>query len=220
MNEPSPNKLSDKLITLIAPLVQPMGYEVVYLEVDQRQKALRVFIDRAEGSQGIGAIGIGDCVTVTKALDEPLDKMPEIDEVFGAAGYELEVSSPGVDRPLRTAHDFEKFKGQEIRLHTFRPLSGEELSNPEYQSRNPKQKNFFGNLQGMRDGRVLIAINLTGGHDPFQASSKKKSKQSKSSAEATNSEEGQDRDNVVTIPLPLISKANLEPDFSGVEDGA
>jgi ribosome maturation factor RimP len=217
MNESSPNKLSDKLITLITPLVQPMGYEIVYLEVDQRQKALRLFIDHADGSQTARAIGIGDCVTVTKALDEPLDQMPEIDEVFGAAGYELEVSSPGIDRPLRTARDFEKFKGHEIRIHTFRPLSGEELSNSGYQSRNPKQKNFFGDLQGMRDGRVLLAINPAGGHDPFQA--KKKSKKS-SPSEATNSEEGKDRDNVVTIPLPLISKANLEPDFSGVEDGA
>lgn len=215
MNDSSPNHtLSDKLITLISPWVQSLGYEIVYLEVDQRQKALRLFIDHADGSQGVG---IQDCVTVTKALDEPLDKMPEIDQVFGAAGYELEVSSPGIDRPLRTARDFEKFKGSEIRVHTFRPLTASELDNSEYQSKNPKQKNFFGELQGMQNGCVLIDINLTGGHDPLQA---KKAKKSKSKAEATNSEEGKDRGNFVTIPLPLISKANLEPDFTGVEDEA
>jgi ribosome maturation factor RimP len=198
--------LTDTIIERISPLVNSLGYEVVHLELNPRQKLLRLFIDHLDRTDGVG---IDDCVKVTRALDEPLDQLPEIDKAFGIGGYELEVSSPGVDRPLRTPRDFEKFKGREIRVHTFRPLNGEELGNPDYQSRNPKQKNFLGKLEGLSDGRVRIALNLAGGHDKSP-----KKPGAKRAAAKTNSEE------VVAIPLPLISKANLEPDFSQALEGA
>jgi ribosome maturation factor RimP len=216
--------LTEHLIHLISPWVNTLGYEIVHLEVIQPQKTLRLYIDHLERTDGIG---IEDCVKVTKALDEPLEQLPEVDKAFGGGGYELEVSSPGVDRPLRTGRDFEKFKGREIRVHVFRPLTGEELSNPNYQSKNPKQKNFLGTLQGLRDGKVLIALNLTGGHDKSQKKPSKKGKASKIAEPHTNSVEGKEHDvesavsrdgaSVVTIPLPLISKANLEPDFTVLE---
>jgi ribosome maturation factor RimP len=209
---------TEKLIALISPLVEPMGYEIVYLEVNQRQKTLRLFIDWTESSASSGAIGIADCVKVTRALDEPLDQMPEVDQAFGGGGYELEVSSPGIDRPLRTARDYEKFKGREVRVHTFRPLSGEEMGNTAYQAKNPKQKNFLGELQGLREGRVLIALNPAGGHDPTQAKTKKSKVTQKSTKSSKNSGEADRAASVVTIPLPLISKANLEPDFSDVTE--
>ena len=199
--------VTEKLIELISPQVSSLGYEVVHLEVNLRQKMLRLFIDHAERTDGIG---IEDCVKVTKALDEPLEQSAEVTKIFGEAGYELEVSSPGIDRPLRTPRDFEKFKGREIRLHTFRPLSGEELGNPEYQSKNPKQKNFLGTLGGFRNGRVQMTLNLTGGLDKTQI---KQQKSKKESGPKTNSVEE------VSIPLPLISKANLEPDFAVLDGG-
>jgi ribosome maturation factor RimP len=197
--------LTQKLIELISPLVKPMGYEVVHLEVIPRQKLLRLFIDHLDRTDGIG---IEDCVKVTHALNEPLDAMTEVDGAFGGGTYELEVSSPGIDRPLRTQHDFEKFKGREVRIHTFRALSGEELGNVDYQAKNPKQKNFLGTLQGVREDKVLLALNLTGGHDKAQKKLGKKAKQDASAG--TNSAE-------VAIPLPLISKANLEPDLEVLE---
>ena len=197
--------LTDKLVEQISPQVMAMGYEIVHLEVNVRQKMLRLFIDHLERTDGIG---IEDCVKVTKALDEPLDQLPEVEKVFGTGGYELEVSSPGIDRPLRTPRDFEKFKGREIRVHTFRPLNGEEMGNTDYQSKNPKQKNFLGTLEGFREGRVQITLNLTGGVDKTQ---KKPRKKGQSAAMITNSAE------VVAIPLPLISKANLESHFEVLE---
>jgi ribosome maturation factor RimP len=206
--------ITDKLISLISPLLEPMGFEVVYLEVSPQQKTLRLFIDRLDASGGAshGGVGIEDCVTVTRALDEPLDQIPEIDRIFGGGAYELEVSSPGIDRPLRNPRDYEKFKGREVRIHTFRPLSGEELGNAEYQAKNPKQKNFLGELQGLREDRVLIVLNPVGGRDltPGKGQGKPKKAKNKEAAKPVGSS--------VTIPLPLISKANLEPDFDDMEE--
>ncbi len=165
----------ERLIALISPLLEPLGYEIVHLEVqNQRQKVLRLFVDSSKG------VGIEDCVKVTKALDEPLDAMPEIEAVF-KGHYELEVSSPGADRPLRRSKDYEKFSGKEARIHVFRPLTAEELENTGYHQKNPRQKNFLGTLKGVRGEKVLLALENKLGE--------------------------------VTIPLPLISKANLEPRF-------
>ena len=174
---------TDRLIELINALIAQLDYEVVHLEIQtHRQKILRVFIDRL-GSEKQTAIGIEDCVKVTRALDEPLDQVPEITEIFHG-NYELEVSSPGVDRPLRQPKDFQRFSGRDVRIHVFRPLTGEELGNSDYQERNPRQKNFLGTLKGIVKDRVLLAIGGT----------------------ELKKEE-------ISIPLPLISKANLEPNF-------
>ena len=211
----APSSTTLQLIELLAPVVQPIGYEVVHLEVIPAQRLLRVFIDHQENS---APVGIEDCVKVTKALDEPLEQIPQITSIFGEAGYELEVSSPGIDRPLRTERDFEKFKSHEIRVHTFRPLTGEELGNSDYATKNPKQKNFLGTIQGFNEGRVTLVLNLTGGHDPTQKKSGKKAKGAAKKTQAleanTNSAEV-----VVNIPLPLISKANLEPALLLMQDG-
>ncbi|MGZ3687812.1 MAG: hypothetical protein ACXWPM_12960 [Bdellovibrionota bacterium] len=181
---PSPHNAQEALIEAISVLIRPLGYEVVHLEVQtHRQKTLRLFIDFQEARDG-QAIGIEDCVKVTKALDEPLDALPEVNRVFGEGAYELEVSSPGVDRPLRTARDYERFAGRDVRVHVFRPLTADELHNAGYQKKNPKQKNFLGRLMGLRDQKIVLQVAAT----------------TKSAEE-------------VSIPLPLISKANLEPEF-------
>jgi ribosome maturation factor RimP len=173
------------LIQKISELIAPIGYEVVHLEVQtQRNRVLRLFIDFTQAPDG-KAVGIEDCANVSRHLDEPLDQMPELEALFGGAPYELEVSSPGVDRPLRTLRDYERFAGKTIRVHVFRPLTAEELSNAEFQSKNPKQKNFVGTLKSL-EGQEKIRMDL----DP--ASGPK---------------------GVVTIPLSLVSKANLEPKF-------
>jgi ribosome maturation factor RimP len=192
----------DRLIDAISALIAPLGYEVVHLEVQtHRQKLLRLFIDRVSGAE---AIGVEDCVTVSRALDEPLDQMSEIEAIFHGA-YELEVSSPGVDRPLRQEKDFERFSGREVRIHVFRPLTADETGNPEYLSRNPRQKNFLGVLKGIQNGKVLLVLcNQSPGKE------KKKGKAAKRAEAPQNGAEAGER---LSIPLPLISKANLEPNF-------
>ena len=194
-----------------------MGYDVVHVEVqNHKPRTLRVFIDFAEQTPELDntdrAIGIEDCVKVTRALEEPLEKLPEVESIFHGT-YELEVSSPGVDRPLRTARDFTRFAGREARIHTFRPLTAEESGNASYQERNPKQKNYFGTILGMNETaeRVRFEIALEGsaagkagavkGKKPAKKEHKKSKADSVASAE------------IVTIPLLLISKANLEPRY-------
>lgn len=144
-----------KLIEVIAPLIAPLGYEVVHVEVQtHRQKTLRLFIDFAHAAR---TVGIEDCVKVAKALDAPLEQNSEIDSIFHGP-YELEVSSPGIERPLRQKKDYERFAGKSVRLHTFRALSPEETGNEAYSARNPKQKNFTGALKGLDGDRVLLAV--------------------------------------------------------------
>jgi ribosome maturation factor RimP len=206
---------TEQLIDLINPLVSPLGYEVVYLEVlNHRQKTLRVFIDFKDPVED-KAIGIEDCVHVTRALDEPLDQLPEIEAIFKGA-YELEVSSPGVDRPLRTPRDFERFKGREVRIHVFRPLSAEELTNADYQTKNPKQKNFLGTLKGFQESRVLLEISPQGSTQALSKSAQKKARKKSNDANGTSKEASllsTKSVDEVSIPFPLIAKANLEPDF-------
>jgi ribosome maturation factor RimP len=173
----------EKLISIVNPLITPLGYEVVHLEIQShRQKLLRVFIDFSSPNPTQGGIGIEDCVKVTRALDEPLDQHPELVKMFQGA-YELEVSSPGVDRPLRQEKDYERFSGQRAKIHLFRPLTDGEMENPEYRAKNPKQKSFLGILAGIKTGKVRIRV------------------------------ESGKTETEINIPLPLISKANLEPEF-------
>lgn len=171
----------DRLFHRVASELEQLGYECVQIEIlNQRQKVLRIFVDRP---QNVG-VSIEDCVKVTKALDAPLEASSEILEIFGTAPYELEVSSPGVDRPLRLSKDYRKFSGREVKLSTFRPLNAEEMENASYQERNPRQKNFLGVLkdtQGDEPESARIALEISG--------------------------------ETVWIPLRLIAKANLEPKF-------
>lgn len=178
----SPQQLQQELTVFLSAQLETLGYELVHLEIsNQRQKILRLFIDKLNGE----GVGIQDCVDATKALDQPLDQHPLLNKVF-PQGYELEVSSPGLDRPLSKPADFEKFSGKPARIHVVRPLTAEELSNPNYQEKNPKQKNFLGTLTGIQNSQVLLTIVTA-----------QKSK----------------KEDLVTIPIGLISKANLEPQF-------
>ena len=183
-------RIEDTLIDIITKLIAPLGYEVVSVEIQtHRQKTLRLFIDFGEtpkpNEKGeTPAIGIEDCVKVSKALDEPLDLVAEIEGIFHGA-YELEVSSPGVDRPLRRKKDYERYAGRKARLHTYRALSQDEVGDAAYFAKNPKQKNFIGVLNGLSSENVLLTVGS----------------------------EGRNAGTELKIPLSLISKANLEPAF-------
>lgn len=193
----------EALIQLVSQWIHPLGYQVVHIEVQtHRQKTFRIFIDHLEYSPE-KTIGIEDCVRVSRALEETLDQAPEVEKVFHGS-YELEVSSPGVDRPLRTSQDFERFKDREIRVHVYRALTAEEMENAAYHSKNPKQKNFLGRLLGLRGEKIALRISETG-----SAMTLKRSKSKQKADPMTNSAEGSD----VLIPLPLISKAHIEPHF-------
>ncbi|OFZ53921.1 MAG: hypothetical protein A2428_08935 [Bdellovibrionales bacterium RIFOXYC1_FULL_54_43] len=211
MTEPTATK---HLTDLIAAWLQPLGYDLVHLEAQtHRERVLRLFIDFPEDSEAAKSgkrIGVEDCVKVSRALDEPLENNPEVNRVFHEAAYELEVSSPGLERPLRKARDYERFQGTEARLHVFRPLTAEELENPEYCARNPKQKNFLGVLMGLKNDKVRLGV-------PSGTAEQGKNRRPKKESSKTGRKPGPELSTnsveEIFIPLPLISKANLEPRF-------
>jgi len=112
--------------------VTGLGYELVDVERSPRGRVLRVFIDKPEKMRGVD---IDDCALVSNQLSRVLT-VENID-------YDrLEVSSPGIDRPLKKEADFERFAGSEITLKLRLPLNG--------------RRNFSGLLHGVLDGKVRV----------------------------------------------------------------
>jgi len=114
---------------LIERTVAGLGYELVDFETSPRARLLRVFIDAPAG------VSIDDCATVSNHLTR-LFAVENID-------YDrLEVSSPGLDRPLKKAADFQRFEGQEAQVRTRLPVNG--------------QRNFSGVIAGIADGVLRL----------------------------------------------------------------
>ena len=105
---------------LLETTVSGLGYELVSVELSNRGRMLRVFIDRAAtGSRdaGAGGITVEDCARVSNQLARVLE--------VGDFDYDrLEVSSPGLDRPLKKEADFARFAGEQARLTLRVPLAG------------------------------------------------------------------------------------------------
>ena len=120
------------LYGLIDKTVTQLGYELVDLEVSNRGKLLRLFIDKPEG------ITIDDCVLVSNQLGNVLAVENDID-------YDrLEVSSPGLDRILKKESDFLRFVDSKASIKVRMPIEG--------------RKNFVGVLKGFADGSVSIEV--------------------------------------------------------------
>jgi len=111
---------ADTLERDLAARLQELGYELVELERagSRTRPVLRVRIDRPESAGGHG-ISVEDCARVSRALQPFLDARPELPE-----HYVLEVSSPGVERPLVRRQDWERFTGREIAVKGTGPLAG------------------------------------------------------------------------------------------------
>lgn len=105
--------MPERLTRLAEPVVTGLGYELVGVEFDSHQRILRVYIDREAG------IVIDDCSRVSHQLSGVLDVEDPI-----PGNYQLEVSSPGMDRPLFTLAHFQRFQGSLVRLQLLRPIEG------------------------------------------------------------------------------------------------
>lgn len=118
---------------LLGPTVAMLGCELVAIEFfpQGRGQMLRVYIDKD------GGVTVDDCERVSHQISGVLD----VEEVI-EGHYVLEVSSPGLDRPLVAERDFERFSGHDVRLRTDRAIGG--------------QRNFRGLLRGVRDGLVVL----------------------------------------------------------------
>lgn len=107
--------LRDQLAELLEPVVSGLGYELWELEYSPRSGGglLRVYIDSPQG------VGLDDCEKVSRAVSDTLDVADPI-----PAQYTLEVSSPGLDRVLRTREHFRRFAGERVRLEMMQPIAG------------------------------------------------------------------------------------------------
>lgn len=125
--------LRDRLVALIEPALQTLGYELVLLEYSPGIKtaSLRLFID-AEGG-----VHLGDCEKVSREIAALLDVEDPIEKA-----YQLEVSSPGLDRPLTKPEHYERFKGEKIRVQTLVPING--------------RKKFVGPIIGLEQRALLL----------------------------------------------------------------
>ena len=98
------------LQALLEPVITGLGYEVVrILTIGQKNPTLQIMIDRLDGKD----ITVEDCATVSRAVSAVLDEKDPIKDQ-----YSLEVSSPGLDRPLTKIEHFKRFSGYEARIET------------------------------------------------------------------------------------------------------
>lgn len=124
----------DNLIQLAKSTVEPMGYELVGVQMINRGKhgkTLRVYIDKENG------ILLDDCASVSHQLSGVLDVEDPI-----AGNYELEVSSPGIDRPIFFAEHFDRFVGSDVSIQMVRLHEG--------------RRKLTGRLLGMEGNDVVV----------------------------------------------------------------
>jgi ribosome maturation factor RimP len=107
--------LRERLISLVEPLLERLGYELVELEYHPARSSARVvvYIDRQDG------VGLTDCETVSREVSALLDVEDPI-----PTAYTLEVSSPGFDRVLRTPAHFARFTGARVHVELSAPRDG------------------------------------------------------------------------------------------------
>jgi len=131
-------EILEKVRQLAAPLAAQEGLELVDVEIGggHGRQTLRLFIDKP------GGVSLDECSSVSRALSTALDVE---DPIQGT--YDLEVSSPGLDRPLRTPEHFQQYAGNKVRVKTFGPV-------PECENR----KTFVGILRGYEDGTVVLDV--------------------------------------------------------------
>lgn len=130
---------------LIAPALRAMGYALVRVKLGGGQRPiLQIMIERETAEPNDGGITVDDCAAASRAISAILDVEDPIPQA-----YSLEVSSPGLDRPLVKAADYDRFKGYAARIELGRPLDG--------------RKRFKGRLKGLAGEAVLIADEETAG---------------------------------------------------------
>ncbi|MCX7903660.1 MAG: ribosome maturation factor RimP [Caloramator sp.] len=125
-----------EIVTNIAkPIVEQFNLELVDVEFikENNEWFLRVFIDKE------GGITIDDCTNVSRILS---DKLDEVDPI--SVSYYLEVSSPGINRPLKKEEDFIRFKDRKIKIRLFKELEGKKI--------------IKGVLLGIKDNKVIVNV--------------------------------------------------------------
>lgn len=127
------NRVESVVEELARPILEELKYELVDIEYKKEGGSwfLRFYIDKP------GGITLDDCQIFSERIGELLDHHDPIPH-----RYYLEVSSPGLDRPLKKDEDFERYKGHRVCVKLYKSVNGE--------------KNYYGQLVGLKDGNVVI----------------------------------------------------------------
>ncbi|MBR9911364.1 MAG: ribosome maturation factor RimP [Gammaproteobacteria bacterium] len=125
----------DQLLELLAPVVESMGCQLWGLEYfsQGRHSTLRIYIERPEG------VGLQECEQVSRQVSSVLDVEDPI-----AGEYTLEVSSPGMDRPLYTLEQFARYAGEQVSVRLRSAFEG--------------RRKFSGQLRGVEGDEVLVVV--------------------------------------------------------------
>lgn len=138
-------EITRRIEELIAPSLESLGYETVRTRLTGSQtKTLQVMIERSDREQ----LTVDDCANASTAISALLDVEDTI-----SGHYTLEVSSPGIDRPLTRLDDFDRFSGFETKIEMQHPVDG--------------RSRFRGSLLGVDGDNVLIVVNGDKASLPF-----------------------------------------------------
>ncbi len=129
----SKREIEEMIIEIGEPIARTQGHTMVDVEFHSgKRPRIMVILDNPAG------ISVGECQKFSSLLSARLD----IEEDAMPDGYYLEVSSPGLDRKLRRDQEFDIFRGRRVQVRTYAPVEG--------------KKEFYGKLEGLQDGEVLI----------------------------------------------------------------
>lgn len=129
--------LEAELAALVEPVLDDMGFRLVRVEISGRDGGtVQIMAERSDGS-----MTIEDCEAVSRVVSPLMDVHELVTE-----SYRLEISSPGIDRPLVRPSDFDDWSGNELKIELNRPVDG--------------RRRFRGVLQGFEDGEVLVEVDL------------------------------------------------------------
>jgi ribosome maturation factor RimP len=137
----------EKISSVISPVITSFDYKLVRVQITgESDKTLQVMVERVDGVN----ITVEDCAIISREVSRILD----VNDLV-ASSYSLEVSSPGIDRPLVCIEDFDKYRGFEVRLDTNFLVEG--------------RKKFKGTLLGVINDKIQIRVNEETYTLPFDA---------------------------------------------------
>jgi len=127
--------LSEQVRELIEPSITAMGFNLVLVKLnDGKNRLLQIMAERPDGS-----MSIDDCADISRQISAVLD----VEDIITGA-YRLEVGSPGIDRPLVTLADFDKYKTFLVKAETILPIQG--------------RKRFTGIIKGIEGEDVILTV--------------------------------------------------------------
>ena len=145
LNRKNRDRQAEAVRALIEPVVVYTGMELVDVEYGRGPSGtvLRLTIDKPDG------VTVDDCADISRLVGDLLDAKD-----FVPGSYNLEVSSPGINRPLKKRDDFERFAGQKVLIKTREPIDG--------------RRNFRGILHGIRENFIVVSTEKTVFNIPFE----------------------------------------------------